>query len=288
MRFYSTLSLGWVSLFAWLGCRGLCWGLSECIMFWFLFTMRTIMELLTMVNQWIVWRIKHAVLLSLRYGSDDIIVIARLRCSFLDCPHIRSSSRESSSLCGWQHFGVRSTGWSEETCLGPWAPQRSSPYILAVYFHCNSVVHDFSYFLLIYWILNCSIAWRKTTSLLNARYFCFVLSSIVWNPQVNLYFHSGVFIFLLWCKFYIVTSWFASTVVTHDGTLLAKSGIMTGGVSGGMESRSQKWDNQAVEGAVFVILANEAIHILSLQCECIYCGSLISNGYCILNRIMVK
>lgn len=25
---------------------------------------------------------------------------------------------------------------------------------------------------------------------------------------------------------------------------------MTGGVSGGMESRSQKWDNQAVEGAV--------------------------------------
>lgn len=40
----------------------------------------------------------------------------------------------------------------------------------------------------------------------------------------------------------------AFTVVTYDGTLLAKSGIMTGGVSGGMESRSQKWDNQAVEG----------------------------------------
>lgn len=36
-------------------------------------------------------------------------------------------------------------------------------------------------------------------------------------------------------------------VVTHDGILLAKSGTMTGGVSGGMESRSQKWDNQAVE-----------------------------------------
>ena len=27
---------------------------------------------------------------------------------------------------------------------------------------------------------------------------------------------------------------------------------MTGGVSGGMESRSQKWDNQAVEGTVVV------------------------------------
>lgn len=40
----------------------------------------------------------------------------------------------------------------------------------------------------------------------------------------------------------------AVAVVTHDGILLAKSGTMTGGVSGGMESRSQKWDNQAVEG----------------------------------------
>ncbi|KAG0580223.1 hypothetical protein M758_4G158500 [Ceratodon purpureus] len=36
-------------------------------------------------------------------------------------------------------------------------------------------------------------------------------------------------------------------VVTLDGVLLAKSGTMTGGQSGGMESRSQKWDNQAVE-----------------------------------------
>lgn len=44
------------------------------------------------------------------------------------------------------------------------------------------------------------------------------------------------------------TSGGAVTVVTHDGILLAKSGTMTGGVSGGMESRSQKWDNQAVEG----------------------------------------
>jgi structural maintenance of chromosome 1 len=37
------------------------------------------------------------------------------------------------------------------------------------------------------------------------------------------------------------------TVVTQDGVLLSKSGTMTGGVSGGMETRSQKWDDRAVE-----------------------------------------
>ncbi|CAM6028343.1 unnamed protein product [Sphagnum balticum] len=36
-------------------------------------------------------------------------------------------------------------------------------------------------------------------------------------------------------------------VVTQDGVLLSKSGTMTGGVSGGMETRSQKWDDRAVE-----------------------------------------
>ncbi|BBN00427.1 hypothetical protein Mp_1g29090 [Marchantia polymorpha subsp. ruderalis] len=36
-------------------------------------------------------------------------------------------------------------------------------------------------------------------------------------------------------------------MVTLDGILLAKSGTMTGGVSGGMEARSQKWDARAVE-----------------------------------------
>jgi structural maintenance of chromosome 1 len=35
--------------------------------------------------------------------------------------------------------------------------------------------------------------------------------------------------------------------VTQDGVLLSKSGTMTGGVSGGMETRSQKWDDRAVE-----------------------------------------
>ena len=33
---------------------------------------------------------------------------------------------------------------------------------------------------------------------------------------------------------------------------------MTGGVSGGMESRSQKWDNQAVEGTL-VVMQEEVI-----------------------------
>ncbi|GMI98700.1 TITAN8, STRUCTURAL MAINTENANCE OF CHROMOSOMES 1 [Hibiscus trionum] len=37
-------------------------------------------------------------------------------------------------------------------------------------------------------------------------------------------------------------------VVTVDGTLLSKSGTMTGGTSGGMEARSNKWDDKKIEG----------------------------------------
>ncbi|KAM1107292.1 hypothetical protein ACFX13_004130 [Malus domestica] len=37
-------------------------------------------------------------------------------------------------------------------------------------------------------------------------------------------------------------------VVTVDGILLAKSGTMTGGTSGGMEARSKQWDDKKVEG----------------------------------------
>jgi hypothetical protein len=36
-------------------------------------------------------------------------------------------------------------------------------------------------------------------------------------------------------------------VVTVDGILLTKSGTMTGGVSGGMEARSNKWDDSRIE-----------------------------------------
>ncbi|KAG0472907.1 hypothetical protein HPP92_014764 [Vanilla planifolia] len=36
-------------------------------------------------------------------------------------------------------------------------------------------------------------------------------------------------------------------VVTLDGTLLSKSGTMTGGLSGGMEARSNKWDDSKIE-----------------------------------------
>ncbi|KAG0524006.1 hypothetical protein BDA96_07G172600 [Sorghum bicolor] len=36
-------------------------------------------------------------------------------------------------------------------------------------------------------------------------------------------------------------------VVTVDGILLTKSGTMTGGTSGGMEARSNKWDDSAIE-----------------------------------------
>lgn len=37
-------------------------------------------------------------------------------------------------------------------------------------------------------------------------------------------------------------------VVTTNGTLLSKSGTMTGGTSGGMEARSHKWDDKKIEG----------------------------------------
>lgn len=37
-------------------------------------------------------------------------------------------------------------------------------------------------------------------------------------------------------------------VVTVDGILLSKSGTMTGGTSGGMEARSNKWDDKKIEG----------------------------------------
>ncbi|KAK9087404.1 hypothetical protein Syun_029798 [Stephania yunnanensis] len=37
-------------------------------------------------------------------------------------------------------------------------------------------------------------------------------------------------------------------VVTVDGILLTKSGTMTGGMSGGMEARSNKWDDTKIEG----------------------------------------
>ncbi|CAN1245015.1 Structural maintenance of chromosomes protein 1 [Linum grandiflorum] len=37
-------------------------------------------------------------------------------------------------------------------------------------------------------------------------------------------------------------------VVTVDGTLLTKSGTMTGGTSGGMEAKSKQWDDKKIEG----------------------------------------
>lgn len=41
---------------------------------------------------------------------------------------------------------------------------------------------------------------------------------------------------------------FLYVVVTVDGTLLTKSGTMTGGTSGGMEARSKQWDDKKIEG----------------------------------------
>lgn len=38
-------------------------------------------------------------------------------------------------------------------------------------------------------------------------------------------------------------------VVTVDGILLTKSGTMTGGISGGMEARSNRWDSGKIEGS---------------------------------------
>ena len=36
-------------------------------------------------------------------------------------------------------------------------------------------------------------------------------------------------------------------VVTTDGILLTKAGTMTGGTTGGMEARSNKWDDKKIE-----------------------------------------
>lgn len=36
--------------------------------------------------------------------------------------------------------------------------------------------------------------------------------------------------------------------MTVDGILLTKAGTMTGGISGGMEARSNKWDDGKIEG----------------------------------------
>lgn len=44
------------------------------------------------------------------------------------------------------------------------------------------------------------------------------------------------------------------SVVTVDGILLTKSGTMTGGISGGMEARSNKWDDSTIGGLYCVIL----------------------------------
>lgn len=35
--------------------------------------------------------------------------------------------------------------------------------------------------------------------------------------------------------------------MTLDGVLLHKAGLMTGGVTGGMEAKSQKWDSRAID-----------------------------------------
>lgn len=38
------------------------------------------------------------------------------------------------------------------------------------------------------------------------------------------------------------------SVVSIDGTLLTKAGTMTGGTTGGMEARSNKWEDKKIEG----------------------------------------
>ena len=52
-------------------------------------------------------------------GRDEVIIVWWVYVvSPLTLAHIRSSSGEGCSVCGWEHFGVRSAGGSEETCLG--------------------------------------------------------------------------------------------------------------------------------------------------------------------------
>lgn len=47
---------------------------------------------------------------------------------------------------------------------------------------------------------------------------------------------------------FYISSFLLFLVVTVDGILLTKSGTMTGGTSGGMEAKSNKWDDKKIEG----------------------------------------
>jgi structural maintenance of chromosome 1 len=60
---------------------------------------------------------------------------------------------------------------------------------------------------------------------------------------------SVILLFTVYGKSILIWLFFLlNAVVTLDGILLSKSGTMTGGISGGMEARSQKWDDRAIEG----------------------------------------
>lgn len=51
--------------------------------------------------------------------------------------------------------------------------------------------------------------------------------------------------------------------MTVDGILLTKAGTMTGGISGGMEARSNKWDDGKIEG---LYPSCQSLWLVSLTC----------------------
>lgn len=47
-----------------------------------------------------------------------------------------------------------------------------------------------------------------------------------------------------------VSSFIFASVVTVDGILLTKAGTMTGGTTGGIEAKSNQWDDKKIEGMI--------------------------------------
>lgn len=70
---------------------------------------------------------------------------------------------------------------------------------------------------------------------------------------------------------------FFLTVVALDGTLIAKNGNVTGGVSSGMEAKSKRWDDKAVEGELLSTL-DIANQLVEMQKQNFHSLKLISLG----------
>ena len=67
-------------------------------------------------------------------------------------------------------------------------------------------------------------------------------------------------------------------VVTLDGTLINKAGVMTGGLSRNLESRAQRWDEKVTGNLKEVRDASMFCHFIYLmQSRCMFCFGRVGN-----------